>query len=168
MVFTLRHYPVVTCPKWSDVQGAWKVDGALRDIYVHATTRLDWQQALDLVRERGWAASYSEDGKLVEMPTDVGEIFRRRGAEVGVLWQITPSAGVRINSHLFDESEIEFDLDPKEIVGQVELDVVCEFVRSVGRALTKRVLVTEENSPDWVVMSYDPATNTFSETAPPA
>ena len=148
----------MTCPEWSEVQEDWEPDGSLRDVYVRDVNETDWQRVVDLIRTREWATSYTEDGNPVAMPNPVGEIFAR-GKRAAILWQIEPAGGIRVNCHFFDPAEIEFDLDPREVVGQAALDVLCGFVRLVGSVLQKAVVVSEENSPDAAIMSYDPATD---------
>jgi hypothetical protein len=146
------------------VQTDWEPDGALRDIYVQATSEEDWQRVVDVIRSRSWPSEYTEDGDSVEMPALVGEIFRHTG-RAAVLWQIHPTSAINVNCHFFTTEEIEFDLAPREIVGQAELDVVCEFVRTIGQVTDKPVVVCWENMPDAPTMVYEPATD--SVTAAP-
>jgi hypothetical protein len=48
--------------------------------------------------------------------------------------------GIATDCYSFRPDEIEFDLSPREVVGQTQLDAVCEFVRTIGKTL---------NSPSW-------------------
>jgi hypothetical protein len=151
----------VTYPEWSAED--WEPHGSLRDVYVHDTNGADWQRVVDLVGAREWATSYEEDSSPVAMPVSVGEIFER-ATQRAILWQIEPARGIRVNCHFFHPAEIEFDLDPREVVDEAALHVVCDFVLSIGRVVQKRVVITEENSPEWVIMSYDPATDAVTRT----
>jgi hypothetical protein len=130
----------------------------LRDAYVFGTTEDDWQRVLAALRSRRWPLAYTEDGEPTDIPSDVREIFNR-GKARAVTWQIKPSREIRVNCHFFTPDEIEFDFDPREILGQVQLDTVCEFVQMVGRAVQKAVVVCWENTPEAAIMRYEPATD---------
>ncbi len=148
------------------MQQDWEPDGALRDVYVHSTDEADWQRVVNVVRAGECATSYTEDGSPVPMPMSVGEIFER-GPERAILWQIEPEGGIRVNCHFFDPAEIEFDLDPREVVDQAALDVVCDFVRLIGRVVQKPVVISEENAPEAAILSYDPATDAMARRSFP-
>lgn len=149
----------MTYPEWSAED--WEPDGSLRDVYVHDTDEADWQRVVDLVTSRDWAMSYAEDGSLIAMPVSVGEIFEH-STQRAILWQIEPAGGIRVNCHFFHPAEIEFDLDPSEVVDQAALHVVCDFVRLIGDVVQKPVVISDENAPDAVILSYDPATDAMT------
>jgi hypothetical protein len=145
--------------RWSEVREDWE-DGSnvLRDIYVLSTTEDDWQRVLDLVRASGWPSSYTEGDNPAPLPTKVGEIFERTSG-LSVLLRIWPTEGVAIHCHFFVPDEIEFDVSPREVTGQTQLDAVCGFVRAIGKALDKPVLVTWESTPSEPIMRYQPGTD---------
>ena len=142
----------------------FKVDGALRDAYVFHATEADWQKVVDLVRSRGWRYVYSEDGSTVGMPTSVAEIFGARSVGTALL-AFWPSMGLQINTHFFDQDMIEFDLDPSEVQDQTGLDGLVEFLRAIGRELKREVVVTWENMPDAVILTFDPGSDRVSAIA---
>jgi hypothetical protein len=151
----------VSCPRLDEVRPYWADDpGALLDAYVSSASLDEWQLAVDCVRVLAWPSSYSEDGKAVPMPLEVSGIFARR-RQVAVLWQIRPSDEILINSHFFDPDEIEFDFDPREIVTQRDLDVMCEFVCVLGRSLKKPVAVGIESvrQRPHEMMRYEPTSD---------
>jgi transcriptional regulator with XRE-family HTH domain len=138
------HPPYVPCqgmiqrvryPDWHEMREYWADDeGALLDAYVPATGESDWQRVVDAIRSTDSSRRYTEDGRPQDMPPDVREIFKR-AQTAACLWQVEPVRELRINCHFFHEAEIEFDFDPSEIVGQEQLNVVCDFMRTVGLAL---------------------------------
>jgi hypothetical protein len=142
---------------WDQVREDWVVDGGLRDIYVHETTRDDWQRVVDALRATGWPTTFSVDGDECEIPADVSGIFAL--VDQSTSWRIRPHPDVQINCFFFTEGEIELDADPREIAGQAELDAVCELVLVIGRALGRQVDVTGESAPSDVFMYYDPRTD---------
>jgi hypothetical protein len=84
------------------------------------------------------------------------------------------SAGsVQLNCHFFCANEIEFDLDPREVHGQADLDALLSFMEMIAVATAKPVLMTPENmhdSPFIRVVSpetaeYIPSLGMFEEMA---
>ena len=142
---------------WTDVRDDWLPNDGLRDIYVGSATLDDWQRVLDVVRARGWPATFSVNGGVTSMPTSVEPIFELVGKTI--LWQFLPHPDVTVHGHFFAVDEIELDVDPREVVGQEQFDAVCEVVRVIGRALGKPVEVTVESAHSDVLMRYDPSTD---------
>ena len=148
----------MSCPRLSDVREYWEGDhGAFIDTYVVSTTASDWQRVLETMQAHAWPSYYYEDSEPALMPSDVQEIFAHRERAV-CLWQIRPSEEVRINCNFVDTDEIEFSVDPREIVAQRHLDLICEFISALGRALGKAVLVGLESRDPRApaVMRYEP------------
>jgi hypothetical protein len=151
----VRDHGLVSDVLWEDVRQGFEPDGSLLDAYVFDTTVADWQAFVDLVRSRGWWFAYSEDGQARRLPERVEVVLARR-TEMAVLLQIRPVPEVLINAHFFTEEEIEVDFDPRELQGQEQLNVVCAFLRAVGRRLGKPMVLTPENGPAHPLIGYDP------------
>jgi hypothetical protein len=62
-----------------------------------------------------------------------------------------------INCHFFP-GDIELDLDPAEVRTQEDVDRVLGFLKEVGDVLNRTVVLTDENSIDWVYYRYKPHT----------
>ena len=143
--------------RWADVEEDFQPDGALRDIYIEGTGEEDWQRVVDVVGTMNWPTRYfdaNSGSEPVSMPRAVGAIF---AACAGMCsWEIKPARAITINCHFFAVDEIEFDLNPSEIIGQPELDVVVDFLRAIGDAARKPVILCHENAPDTTFVSYDP------------
>jgi hypothetical protein len=139
---------------WDDVREWFLPDGSLLDAYVFDTAVDDWQAFLDLVRSKGWWFAYSEDGRPRRLPARVEDVFARRG-EMVLLLQVRPAPEVLVNVHFFTGEEIEVDFSPEELQGQERLDLLCGFLRAVGRRLGKPVILTPESSPDHPLIGYD-------------
>ena len=88
---------------WDDVREWFDPDenGVLPNVTVPGTSVGDWQAVLDLVRSKGWAYEYSEDGLVGRVPS--AEVMIRRSADVGVVFKVWPVAGVQ--SNFFPHSE---------------------------------------------------------------
>lgn len=55
---------------WDDVKNFFDPNlmGTLPDVSIADASVDDWQAVLDLVRSRGWACEYSEDGAVLRLP----------------------------------------------------------------------------------------------------
>jgi hypothetical protein len=139
---------------WDDVREWIEPDGSLLDVYVFDTTVADWQAFVDLVRARGWWIAYSEDSRSRRLPDRVEDVLARRG-EMATLLQVRPAPEILANVHFFTGEEIEVDFAPEELQGQERLDLLCSFLRAVGRRLGKPVVLTPENLRDRPLIGYD-------------
>jgi hypothetical protein len=147
--------------EWADVAEIFEFDGSLLDIYVLGTTADDWQRLLDLVRTQTWWFEYSADRSVSSLPEDVHVVFRQT-QEASCLLHIQPAPGLHVHAHFFTADEIEFDIDPREIGGQGQLDVLCTFLRTVGTQVGKPIVLTSENGADIPYVTYTPAEDQFT------
>lgn len=145
------------CVKWerflmrySDLADEFEVDGSLRDIYVLNTSVSDWNRLLNLTPSLGGFA-YFRDAEKAPLPTDAKLIFE--DADHSHLLQFNLD-GIIINTHFFVEDEIEFDLDPSDIISQPDLDLVLNFCVSIGRQIGRDIRITPEMAPDIVYLHY--------------
>ncbi len=150
-------------PVWSDVAEYFEFDGSLLDAYVFDVSMADWQHIIDVLRAQAWWLDYTLDGSSLPLPEHVSDIFAAR-REASATLHIRPAAEVLINTHFFSDDEIEFDFDPRELQGQDRLDVLCSFLRTVGSALNKPIVVTPENSPDRPLLTYTPSDDRLTAT----
>ncbi|MFI2304040.1 hypothetical protein ACH5AL_35225 [Actinacidiphila glaucinigra] len=96
------------------------------------TTAEDWQPAFDLVRSREWAWTYVEGGVAGRLPRAAEVLARQEGAETAAL-HVSPVPGVLAVFRLLSADEVGFDVDLRELRGQRGVDVLCAFLRAVGR-----------------------------------
>lgn len=150
---------------WVDVAPLFEVDdGSLLDAYVFDVGPTDWQLVVDTVRGQSWSLDYTVDGFPSRLPQDVRAIFAAQPRQSTTL-HIRPVADVLVNTHFFSDDEIEFDFSPHELQGQERLDVLCSFLRTIGRALAKPIVVTPENTPGCHLLTYTPADDRTTVTA---
>lgn len=134
---------------WAEVKRHFAHDGAWRDILVPDTSTDDWTRLLDFVRTGPWKYKYLVDDKEHALPHSVEELADKgRGLlTIGVL-----ASG--LNCHFWTDGDIELDFIPTELIGQNDLDALNEFCSRLALAMNKRVLVTQENCPDEIVLTY--------------
>lgn len=145
-------------PLWDDVQDLFgpHLMGSLPDVCVPGTTVEDWQAVFDLVRARGWAWTYVEGGTAARLPRAAEVLARQEGAETATL-RVSPVPGVLAIFRLFSAGEVGFDVDLRELQGQRGVDVLCAFLRAIGRRLRKPVLLSPEGDHGNPVPGFDPA-----------
>jgi hypothetical protein len=88
------------------------------------------------------------------LPTSAADAFPRTGEcnrRLSVWF-----AEVLANCHFFTAEEIEFDIDPRDVKGQRELNALFDFMRCLAQATDKDVVLTAENMPEIVIFRISP------------
>lgn len=134
---------------WSELSPDFEWDGTWRDIYVLNTARTDWERVLDVLQTWSPPPSITLRGVAVPMPTP-DALFD--GQHKGYQLEVS-AGGVRLNCHFFRADQIEFDMDPKEVVGPRELAGLVGFMRTLAASTGKPVLLTPENMPECPILS---------------
>jgi hypothetical protein len=139
---------------WNTVRDEFAFDGSCRDIYVFGTTIADWQRMLDAIRSAGYRLTYFRADQPIEMPRNAEDAFPlldERDRRLSVWF-----ADVLANCHFFAVEEIEFDIDPRDVKGQQELNALFGFMRCLALATDKEVVLTAENMREIVVFRVSP------------
>ncbi|MCP2342255.1 hypothetical protein [Actinomadura rupiterrae] len=130
--------------------------GALPDLFITDTTVEDWQKVFDLVLRRGWDWKFQEGTTERPLPTAAEALNRPADAEVVVL-RVWPTPGISVIFRPWTPTEINFDIDLRELHGQQGVDSLCRLLRDLGRELGKPVTMTAEGGrPEHAVLGYDP------------
>ncbi|RZJ39720.1 MAG: hypothetical protein EON86_13885 [Brevundimonas sp.] len=147
---------------WARIEPLFDWDGSWRDIYVLGTSAEDWRNALDAIRrECPNAMLRSADPALSPTPIPDPAPDVRDMIGQGALLVIDLN-GIRVNCHFFDEAEIEFDIDPREIIGLEQVARLLEFMAILGKATGKPVLLTPENGRDFTLCRWDAGAISFN------
>jgi hypothetical protein len=131
---------------------AWILDGSWRDICVLNTTLADWQKVFDWLR----TSTYPIDFKINDVPSplpDRLELFFNLRKEVSVLASVNVG-GVLANCHFFSPSEIEFDIDPREVINEAREESIGRFMIELGKLLDREVILTLENWHEAAFLRY--------------
>ncbi|MGW2660735.1 hypothetical protein ACWCW7_07195 [Nocardia tengchongensis] len=142
---------------WSEVKSFFDPDqmGALPDVYVPDAAVEDWQALFDLIRSRGWEWKYAERDSTRQMPY-AAEIFSRSPDEGFTALHVWPVPGVAVVFLLETASEIDFQVDLRELQGQAGVDTLFDFLCTIGRRLGKPVLMCGEFGSRIPVLGFDP------------
>ena len=153
---------------WDTVAVDFESDGGLRDIYVLDTTVADWQAAIDVLRNEVTGLIFNIGDETSELPIDATEIFYgARGEPIPVLNRslyVPFGEGVLV-CHFVGEYEIEFDLSPLDVNDET-LPQLVNFMRLLGKATGKPVLLTMENAQDLQIMRFEPSMGDVIYTGP--
>jgi hypothetical protein len=129
-------------------------DGSYRDLYIHDVEIKDWETILELIKNN-FEFKFLKDADEINIDLyDAARIFRER-ADFGFLISIDYK-GVIINTHFFDDAEIEFDIFPREIDTIEKRMAVFEFMRFIAISINKSVSITLENSPEARYLEVNP------------
>lgn len=138
---------------WDTCKEDFRWDGSLRDIYITPATLDDWRILFPLLRDYP-GAEYSAGGVVQEAPNTVEQVFASRSSGIPI-FRIQVGAMVVV-FHFFSDDRIECDIDPREITSQSDLDVLFGFMRWLGDAVRKPVLLTPENGREHPIITYVP------------
>ncbi|MEU9139502.1 hypothetical protein AB0D33_26690 [Streptomyces sp. NPDC048404] len=141
---------------WDDVKSFFDLDlmGSLPDARVPNASVGDWQAVLDLVAEKGWTCQYSEGETVLPVPRAEAVLSRAADAESPDL-RVWPTADVLAIFRFHADDEVDFDVDLRELQGQDRLDVLCGFLREIGRRLGKPVFMDPEGEYGHPVLGFD-------------
>jgi hypothetical protein len=143
---------------WERCKEDFRWDGSLRDIYVTPATVDDWRALYPRLCDYP-GAEYSAGGVVKEAPNTVEQAFASRSSGIPI-FRIQVGAMVVV-FHFFSEDQIECDIDPREISSQSDLDVLVGFMRWLGDAVRKPVLLTPENRREHPIITYVPDRKEF-------
>jgi hypothetical protein len=138
-------------PNFYEVAGLWERDGSLRDIYVQDTEAVHWNRFDQLLSQ--YKCSYTFDGVAALFPGSHRVLGNRGGSH---LLSILLDGPVEICCHFFVAEQLELDISPKEITGQLEHEVVLSFVESLANALGLSADITPENAEQTPFLTYVP------------
>jgi len=142
-------------PPFEELPHLWLRDGSYRDVYILGTSLSDWAELSNLARE--FPHSYRRDGVINPLP-DEAVVFGDR--EHSHLLSISVGNAI-INCHFFIPTEIELDVDPREVHGSEDHDAILLFVERLSAATGKLARITDESSENSVHLEFDPKSNTW-------
>jgi hypothetical protein len=143
-------------PGFGEVPGLWEPDSSLRDVYFLETNAEHWLRFFAFIQ--AYPVNYTFDGKPRAVPS-VAEVFANRAGSH--LLAVSVDA-VTIHCHFFSESEIELDIEPREVKGPQEHQTVLAFVAQLSAALGRAALITPENGAEVPFLSFEPGRHAWS------
>lgn len=124
----------------------------LRDIYILDTTPSDWDTVLNALRSSEYGLEYLIDSNTEELPNSTSKIFNNDSATTLKV----KHDNIHINSHFFSEDEIDFDMDPRDIVAYEQIDDIIDFMKFISNAVNKESILTPEMDQSFVLVKVFP------------
>lgn len=149
--------------QWESVRRDFSFDGSWRDVCVREAGLDMWRAGIEALRAAGFVGRYQVGDTRADFPADVAAAF---GSESGATF-IVHAGTVELRCHFFTLDEIEFDLDPRDIKGQCELDALLHFMRVLAAEARADVFLTAENGHDRGYIRVTPAGECEHLTATP-
>ncbi|PVY37961.1 hypothetical protein [Pontibacter virosus] len=130
-------------------------DGSLRDIYVFNTNKEDWKAWANLINEKYSVEFYNGRTQQTKARIDVEELLKYFTAPEDfkdVNKAYIKLGKVTLDCQLHYESEMESDIDPKEVKTEEDHQAILEYLKAVASALNKKVVMTSEMTPEDVLL----------------
>ena len=139
---------------WDECSDIFVWEGGFLDFYVYGTDRSDWQELLTFLRTSPISLTLRSGGTTGSLPEDVSVLFERWQHDMSVLdihWQ-----GLRIVTDFYDEAQMEFGVDPREVRGEAEFRHLVAFFHNVAKLVDKPVVLPRYNEPERPIIRIGP------------
>jgi hypothetical protein len=146
--------------EWQKYKDEFTWDGSWRDVYVLNTNVTIWQQFLDFLRSSGIPHSFGGEDNA-DFLGDLEAYFKERSEHGSLILSIDIN-GVFLNCHFFIETEIEFDLDPREVRDEDKANGVFNFMEILSETLSLPIRMTPENMEETPIFEYTPEDRTWT------
>ena len=146
--------------RWAECRDHFALDGSLRDIYVVGGAEESWRAFLRFVEPLH--ATFDVDGERRSVPRTVDEAFRSSG-EAAALLKLD-SSGILVCCHFFDRSQVELDIDPREVDSPAKFAAALALMTALAQATRRNVVMTPENVYDHPLLEATSAGEIFDVT----
>lgn len=119
-------------------------NGSAPDVIVPDMSLADWETLFRLIRSKGWRCDYEFRDQMLPLPPSPAELFIRDPEGWLRTIRVWPDPDLEWIVRPWSTDEIDSDVSLFEIQGQERLDVLCGFLRTLGSALGKRVVMYAE------------------------
>jgi len=137
-------------------ENIYYLDGSLRDIYIHGTTKDDWFVWSNFVNENYKTLFFNSENKEIEDKIDVTKAFEyleypdksRCHASIFI-------DDIQVQAYFFAEEEIENDIMPTEIKSIDDHIKLVDYMIKLSHLLNKKVILTPENTPEIALITVN-------------
>ncbi|MEN2402242.1 hypothetical protein GKZ90_0020805 [Flavobacterium sp. MC2016-06] len=146
---------------WNNVKWIFKPEGSLRDIYVKNVNIADLIILIDYLNQN-YLLKYGTTG---ENKIDKDYVLQYLNDDTGESEIKTASifiGEIMINIHFFDDTEIEFDIDPSEINSNIDFEIIIRFMNNISQILNKEVILTGENESEYPLITVNYLTQSIT------
>lgn len=142
---------------WDECRDHFVPDGSLRDIYVVGGAEESWRAFLRFVEPLH--ATFEVGGDRHSVPRTVDEAFRVSSEATALLkfdW-----SGILVCCHFFDRSQVELDIDPREVNSPAKFVSALALMKALAHATGRKVALTPENLYEHPLLVATPTGETF-------
>ncbi len=143
--------------KWDELKDQiYYWDGSWRDLYILNTNKEDWIKWVKYVNQHYIVNWYNGKTGIEEnqINYDVIKEYFDREHDLCSTAKIFIDK-IQINCHFFSESEIENDIDPREINSLKDHEHVLKYMTDLSTILNKEVILTPESEPEVILMNVN-------------
>ncbi|MBJ6117831.1 hypothetical protein JAO76_06495 [Pontibacter sp. BT310] len=141
---------------WNSIkQELYYEDGSLRDILVLNTNREDWRKWSSLVNDNYKVEFYNGRTLKTESRIDLEVVFsfwEDSGSFDEPIKATIKLGEVNIMCYFFIESEIENDIEPREVKTEENHQAILSYLQSVADILGKKVVLTPEMEAETILL----------------
>lgn len=128
-------------------------DGSFRDIYAFKITLEDWEKWINFVNQNYKVEFSCGETEKKSSLIDFSSVKKFWSEDKGFInFAIVKIGGININCHFFTPEEFENDILPKEFKSFDDHKFLIDYLEQVSRIFNKKVFLTEENSPEFVLL----------------
>ncbi|PIB35722.1 hypothetical protein BFP72_10115 [Reichenbachiella sp. 5M10] len=128
------------------------LNGALRDIFILGSTLDDWNNVLHGLKNSDYGLDFLIDSEPAELPHNAEEIFKIENSKTLRVRQ----DNIFFNSYFFVDSEIDFDIDPRDFVAFEQGEDLVNFMRFLSNLTNKPCILTPELDQEYILMKILP------------
>jgi len=130
-------------------ENIYYMDGSLREIYIHGTTKNDWFVWAAFVNENYKTLFYNSENKEIDDKIDITKAFEYlEDPDKGRCHASIFIDDIQVQAYFFAEEEIENDISPVEIKSVDDHLKLANYMINLSKLLNKKVILTPENSPE--------------------
>jgi hypothetical protein len=128
---------------WDNCRADFAFDGALIDLLAPGTGDAEWEAFWSALRDGPFGLRAFRDGEPIPLPESAAWALAER--EVASVMVSVLSGTVTANCHFFG-SDLELDIDPREIVGSAAFESVLAVMQFVAAVVRLPVFAVAEGS----------------------
>jgi hypothetical protein len=138
----------------------FKFDGMLLDIYVQDRTLEDSKKLFEYLKTSPYGIEISDSEKNADWKDFNIEKYYSSNPDERILKTLSLTEdGVTICWFLgVDPVDLEFNIDPREILDMKKVDVVLRFMKRLAALFEKEAILTPENLPEKPILVCEPKT----------
>jgi hypothetical protein len=137
---------------WLEIKNELEADGSLRDIYILDICANIWNELIKNIKHEGFRFKFTHGSFERALPDIFYKIKELQETNPTTL-SIWLDNNIQINCHFFMETEIEFDISPREIKSSAEYKTLTNFMKWLSKTLRKPAILTHEGAQAQVILS---------------